>query len=301
MVLAYSCVVWLQAGILAKGWWVQLLLFGLSCYLMVELNNSNVLLRVRSRMIAATFIVLSTMLVTFFGQWKGGVCALSFIAALNVFFRSYQDREAVGHTYFAFCLIALASMFLVHMLLLVPILWLLMHTHLQSFSWSAWRASLLGLLTPYWLVVPWFVWQHDIGTFTRHFVPLAQIIATPVASQLDVMQMANVAFIVVLLLVSAIHFWTNRMDDKIRIRMLYGFLIVMSFFCIALVALLPQHYDPLLRILVVCASPVIAHFLTVSSSRFTNILFLVVVALCVVLTVINLYGPPTHITVWNYL
>ena len=264
-------------------------MLGLSSYLMVELSNSNALLRVRSRMVTSVFLALSCIFVSFFGDWRGGACVLSFIVALNIFFRAYQQQEAAGLSYFAFCFIALSSMSFVYMLLLVPLLWILMRTHLQMFSWSTWRASVLGLLTPYWIVAPWYVWHRDLETVVSHFLPSVQISIASGLSQLSLMQLLNVAFIVILLLVSAIHFWVNRIDEKIRIRLLYGFLTIMAFVCIGLTALLPQHYNPLLRILIVCASPVIAHFFTFSSSRFTNILFVTAVILCVLLTCINLY------------
>jgi hypothetical protein len=62
----------------------------------------------------------------------------------------------------------------------------------------------------------------------------------------------------------------------------------MSAVCLLLTALQPQHFDPLMRLAVVCASPLVAHFLTLSSTRITNIAFFVIAAVILAVTVVNL-------------
>ena len=55
------------------------------------------------------------------------------------------------------------------------------------------------------------------------------------------------------------------------------------------IALLPTYYDPMIRIALVCGSPIVAHFLTLTSTRITNIAFFVILAVCVAITVVNLW------------
>ena len=90
------------------------------------------------------------------------------------------------------------------------------------------------------------------------------------------------------MLTGAVNFWRRRIDEKIRIRQLYGLFAWLTAYCIVLVILQPQHYDPLMRIAVVCASPFVAHFLTLTSSRITNIAFFVIAGITLVVTVVNL-------------
>ena len=42
----YGILVWMAAGLFHEGWWIQFALFALSTYLIVELNNSNALIRI---------------------------------------------------------------------------------------------------------------------------------------------------------------------------------------------------------------------------------------------------------------
>jgi len=55
------------------------------------------------------------------------------------------------------------------------------------------------------------------------------------------------------------------------------------------IALQPQHFDILIGLVFVCASPLIAHLLTLTSTRFTNIAFFVILATCLIITTINLW------------
>ena len=42
----YALVCWLCCGLVQEGWWMQLGGFVLTTYLMIELNNSNALIRI---------------------------------------------------------------------------------------------------------------------------------------------------------------------------------------------------------------------------------------------------------------
>jgi len=88
-----------------------------------------------------------------------------------------------------------------------------------------------------------------------------------------------------------VHFWLHSFEDKIRIRLLYGFFTSMLLFCTLLLCLQPQHYKVLMPLLTVFASPLIAHFLTFTQSRLTNIVFIVVGVLTLALIVLNLWRP----------
>ncbi|MDR9825015.1 hypothetical protein RCJ22_05260, partial [Vibrio sp. FNV 38] len=69
VVVLYAIAVWLASGLLIpsvpitseglwKGAWVQFVCFFVSAYVLVELNNSNALIRIYSRTVSCSFIVL---------------------------------------------------------------------------------------------------------------------------------------------------------------------------------------------------------------------------------------------------
>ena len=97
------------------------------------------------------------------------------------------------------------------------------------------------------------------------------------------------AFLVILSAAGVIHFWSYSFEEKIRIRLIYGFLTSLLSFTLLFIVLQPQHYDALLRIAIVCASPLIAHVFTFTASRISNILFFVTAGLAVVIAAFSLW------------
>lgn len=285
----YSIVVWLLSGLLTHQWWMQLSCFFLSMYLMVELTNVNALLRVRSRMVSVTFITLNCMMCFLFGSLSGGLVQLFAITALLLLLSTYQAPQALGRLFYAFVMIGLASIFFVQILYFVPLLWLLMATQLQSLSWRGTIASLIGLLTPYWFFSLWFIYQWDFTPLANHFASLGDFV--PLPDDLSAIGQGHwqpFILLTVLTVTGIVHFWRNSIDEKIRIRLLYGLFSWMTLAVLLFVVLQPQHYDPLMRLAVITASPLIAHFLTFTSSKISNIAFFVIIAITLAITVFNI-------------
>ncbi len=271
--------------------WLPLPCLLLSAYLMVELSNGNALLRVRSRMVTTAFLVLNGTAGFFAGSIQAAVTQLMFIAALLVLFTTYQDRRSMGRVYYAFLFFGLASVAWVQTLWLVPLLWLLMATQLLALSWRTWLASLLGLLTPYWLMAPWLIFNRDVHPIVSHFTALASLPFPCDYSLIPIGQYAVYVFTLLLVVTGIIHFWHRSYEDKIRIRLLYGLFTTMSLVMLAALALQPQHYDVLMRLCFIFASPLIAHFLTLTSTRITNIAFWAIAAAALLITLFNLWMP----------
>ena len=122
----------------------------------------------------------------------------------------------------------------------------------------------------------------------NHFAPLIRI-APPVYSSFTTGQTGFFIFLTTLLAISISHFWLKSYEDKIRIRLLYGFFVAFSVFCLVWICLQPQLYSILLRILIVCASPLIAHFFVFTTSRKATITFIVTIVLAVFLTILNIF------------
>ena len=286
---AYGLVIWLLAGLVTPNWWPQLACFALSVYSMVEMNNSFALLRVRSRMVSVTFIAMTCAMSFLFGSLSGGLVQLFFIIALLLLLSTYQEPMSLGRIFYAFVFLGLSSVLSVQTLVLIPLLWLLMGTQLQSLTARGLMASLIGLATPWWFICLWFIFQRDFTPLTDHFAALTDF--TPLShayAQVTQGQWLVWVLTAALTLTGIVHFWRNSIDEKIRTRLLYGLFTWMSAVCLLLTALQPQHFDPLMRLAVVCASPLVAHFLTLSSTRITNIAFFVIAAVILAVTVVNL-------------
>ena len=285
----YGLGVWMASGLVSHGWWPQLACFVLSVYLMAEMNNAFSLLRVRSRMVSGVFIALMCTMTFTFASLECSLLQLLAIAALLLLLSTYQDKQALGRIYYSFLILGLASLTFVQVLWLVPLLWLLTGTQLQAQSWRGLLASLTGLATPYWFLCVWFIYQRDFTPLTDHFAGVGSF--APLHYDLAAIGLGRLlpfVLIAVLTVTGIVHFWRNSIDEKIRIRLLYGLFAWLTLAVLLVVALQPQHYDPLMRLAVITASPLIAHFLTLTSSKITNIAFFAIAAITLAVTIINL-------------
>lgn len=283
-----SLLVWLLAGLVSREWWAQLACFAATVYVMVELSNTNALLRVRSRMVSGVFMALSCTACFLFGSLTGAIVQLCMVLSLQLLFHTYQSPEAVGRIYYAFLFVGIASLFFPQLLFIVPLLWLLMATQLQAFGWRALTVSLLGLLTPAWLIVSWLIFRSDLTLVTGWLHQLATFPQPFAVSVLSLQQLAVWGFVVVLGVASIVHFLQRNYEDKTRVRLLYGFLTTLSMVFVIAILLLPGLYDPLMRLAIVCMSPLVAHFFTFTNTRITNIFFLLAVLGVAVLTAYSL-------------
>lgn len=287
--IAYAVVVWLLAGLVQDALWLQFACFALAALLMVELNNINALIRIYSRMVSCSFLAMSCMLCFLFPSISGAITAPLIIGSMVSLFAGYQDKLAAKPSYYAFLLIGLASLAFVQILFFVPLIWLLMAFLLQCFSWRTWIASILGLLTPYWFGSCWWAWQQDFTFVFNHFMALGDFARPLDFSLLTVPQIVSLAVVMLFAVIGIVHYLRKYHDDKIRIRLIYGVFIWTDLTTALFLVLQPQHYDCLMRMMVINTAPLIGHFLALTRTRWTNMAFYVIVAIVLITTGINLW------------
>lgn len=289
--ILYSVAVWLLAGLIQQGWWVQFGCFALSALMMMRLNSVNVLIRIYSRSISSSFILLSCAAVFLFPSVQGAILQSCFIASLLFFYNSYQDKEATGWTFYTFLLLGLGSTVNVHLLYFVPVYWLIMAIYIYSMSWRTFLASLLAVATPYWFMLAWLLLQGEESyrVASGHFAALASFQVPYDTPELTLPQTLFLGFVLVLGLTGALHFLRTSIHDKIRTRQLYHSFILLG--CAATLLLLsqPQHYDLGIRLLVTATSPLIGHFIALTHTRWTNIAFWAMLGVVLILTTYNLW------------
>ena len=291
-VALYALAVWYLAGLVEHQYYVQLACFTIGSYLMVELNNANALIRIFSRMISSAFVVLVAMSTFLFPSLRAALVTLCFISFYTILFHTYQDRQAPGLTFYAFFTLGIASVMFPQVVFFVPFVWLMMAFWLMAFSWRMWFASLLGLLAPYWFIVPWYLYQGLGHRLTAHVESLITFHPLPTIGTVGGIPLGILlAFAVVFTVgfIGIVHFLRNASKDKIRTRMLYYIFISMHLLTTVFIILQPQHFEALFGFLIVNASALFAHFVALTNTRFTNIAFFVITILVLALTGYNLW------------
>ncbi len=291
LTLVYALLVWVAGGLADNRlMWVPFGCMILSAYLMMELNNINVLIRIYSRMVSCSFLLLTAMAAMTFYDMQGSIVQLCMISFYMAVFQAYQDKEAPGWVFYAFFCLGLASLTFIQIVFFVPFLWIMQGRYLMAMSWRNFWAGIVGLITPYWFIGAYYVISNQTESLVKHFLAIADFQPLFVY-QKDEHLMVTLGFVVILGIIGSIHFLRNSFFDKIRTRMIYYMLMSMLFLAVVFIVLQPQHARVLLRIITISSSILIAHYIALTKTRLTNISFILIVILTLILTVYNLWIP----------
>ena len=284
----YAIVVWLSCGLVADLLWMQFACFVISSYLMVELNNSNALIRIYSRMVSCSFIMMVCMSTFLMKSASAMLLSIFVVMSFITAFLTYQDKSSMGRTFYSFLSLGLATLIEVRLLYFAPVMWIAMFFHLRSMTIRIFISSLFGLVCPYWFVSLYLIYMNDFTLAESHFTQLVKFGDIADFFQVPPSALVSICFVTILSVTGIIHYLRNRINDKTRTRMLYNTFILFNIATIVFLILQPQLYMPLLTILIVTGSPLIAHFIALTHTWITNISFKAIVITALALTIINI-------------
>ena len=288
LVLGYGLLAVLAAGLISKETWVSAACVFLATLFMAEFNNRFALIRIYSRMVSASFLVLTLMSPQLLSSKSACIAQLAFVGFYIIFFMAYQDRNAAGLMFYSFCIVGVVSMIWVQALYFVPLLWIMMATYNMAGSIKNIMGSVLGVMAPYWFVSPYYIYKENIVQQLQHFEALGHFEPLADFSAYTTEQLSTLIVITTLFTIGVFAFLRSSYLDKIRIRMTYNTLIIVGIAALVFLILQPQHYDMLIRILLVSTSVLIAHFFTLTHSKITNITFVTVATVIFCLTIYNI-------------
>ena len=288
MTVAYGLVISLAAGLLMENMWLNFALLIASTVMMAELNNSNALIRIYSRMVSCSFLVMTSMSLFLFRTINVAVVQITFITFLLFLLRTYQKPNATGLTFYAFCALGIGSIVFPQILLFLPMLWIVMAVCMQSFSPRVLLSSVFGIITPYWFVVAWLIYTDNIDWLGSHFLSVFQFSKPFFAAGVGLHEWLTFAFVLLCAIIGGVHFVLFSYQDRIRIRMIYELFITLNCITVIFAILQPQHFDFLLGMSIVLTAPLIGHWLALTHSRLSNIVSMVLAAIAFGLTLFNL-------------
>jgi len=286
--VAYGLLVSLAAGLITKALWLNFALLFASATMMVELNNSNALIRIYSRMVSCSFLVMTTMSLFLFQTINVAVVQITFIAFLLFLLRSYQEPNATGLTFYAFCALGIASIVFPQILLFLPPLWIVMAIYIQSFSPRTFMSSIIGVLAPYWFVAAWLIYTGRYAWLGTHLISILQFGTPLYLVDVKLHEWLTFAYVLSCALIGGIHFIMYSYQDRIRIRLIYEMFIVLDGITMLFALIQPQHFDCLLGMAIVLTAPIIGHWLALTSSKLSNIVSMLLAAAALALTIYNM-------------
>lgn len=286
---AYTLLTCLISGLFSEGIWAQLALTAIATLLMVELNNRNSLIRIYSRMVSCSFLVMTMMTPHKIESIDGCIVSMCFVAFYLALCNAYQDKKATGYVLWAFAAIGVASIVWIQILLFIPVLWVLTATNILAMSLRTFVTSILGVIMPYWFLSAYYIYIGDIMPIVDHIATIANFEPLFIYKNCSINDFLPLCFIILLAITGSIHFLRTSYKDKIRTRMIYEMFITMSVATIVLILLQPQHANIATHLLIISTAPLIGHFLALTSTKITNIASLAIMATALVITALNLW------------
>lgn len=288
LTVIYGVLVCLAGGLVTDGLWMQFALLIVSTMMMVELNNGNALIRIYSRMISCSYLVMTTMSAFLMRSLQVDIVQITLIAFLLLILKAYQNQSAVGWTFYAFMALGIGSIVFPQLLLFVPVLWVMMAVNIMCFSPRTFFSSILGIITPYWFFAAWLLYTDNISSLGSHFISALQFQEPFQLATVGLHQWLTYAFVVICAAIGSVHFFAYSYQDRIRIRLTYEMFIILNIICLTFAIVQPQHFDCLLGMSIVLTSTIIGHFLALTHSRLSNITFHILTLSALAITIFNL-------------
>ena len=254
--------------LLGHDTWFQMALLAISSY---------------SRMVSCSYIVMTTAANFLLSSTNVAWAQMGLIVFFIFLLHAYQDGRGAGWVFYAFAALSLASIPFVHVLYLVPLLWIILGTNILALSLRTFLASLLGLMVPYWFIGAYAIVFQHLDWLGAHFVALAHPGVVFDLTVLNDHQVLTFIFLMIIAALGSVHFLMFSYQDKIRTRMIYEMFITLSVCCLLLMLVFPALF-----LAIVVTAPLIGHFLALTHSRLSNIIFFVIIAAALLLTIYNL-------------
>ncbi len=239
-------------------------------YILGELNISQVMLRVNSRAISFTFAALFTAAISLHAFTPGTVVMICLLMSYFTLFSSYQIDDSATLTYITFLYLGISMLVYPKIGWMAPVYWLSAYM-LRAINLRSVFASILGLITPLWIVGSI---AYCMGRFDVFTTMLAQLIhfewggyATHTAAETMVVWLCFMVFL--------IGFGDLRLRlhlDKTRTRIILTQAGIHGFALYLLLLLQPTS----LHILLPAVMPVTAimggHYVANDSTSLSNII-----------------------------
>ena len=262
----------------------------LTTYIVMETNAQQHIIRIRTRMMSCVWLLLAASL-SFMHPLGEPLAAAAFLClGYHLLFRCYQKHRPQQDVFHAFLMLGLGSFFAPVMLLMAIPFFLYTAIFLRSLTRKAFWAGVLGIIVPYWCYGVWCFVTRDVEGLIARLTGMAhfEMPGIEAVESLPLVWQVSAAVVVLLSIVSIIHYLSTNYDDKIRVRMILYIYVSQTLLLTAYLVLQPAHYQTTMALLVASASPLIAHYFALSRSWLCTVFFFISILLTAGMATLNL-------------
>lgn len=257
----------------------------------METNTRQHIIRIRTRMMSCVWLILSASLSFMHPLGEPLVAATFLCISYMLLFRCYGKRRPQLTVFHAFVMLGLGSFCAPAMLLMVVPYFLYIAIFLRSLTHKAFWAGILGVVVPYWCYGVWCFAMGNMEDFTTRMADMVncEMPSLEAITSLPLVSKISAGVVALLGIVSILHYLNTNYDDKIRVRMILYIYVSQTLLLLALLALQPALYQTTMALLVASASPLIAHYVSLSKGIVNTIVFVVFLLLTAGMAALNLW------------
>ncbi len=242
-------------------------------YMIMEMCNVNVIIRVYTRSVSAFFVLL----VAAMGMLHQFTPALCGVAALSVAYalllRTDVAGNLVAHLFHTYVLLGVGMLFVPAYIVFAPMFYWYCIVYHRRLTVRAFLGGIIGLLLPFWVSVCVSTLCHDwtmaelwMQTFTDVRMPsLAAYAAIPAP------YVWAWGLVGTLALMGGGYYLTNSFHDKVRTRMLMYIFITQCAVIVLAVLAQPHWAQDMLLPLTLSAMPPIGHYFTLRRTAWGTV------------------------------
>jgi len=242
----------------------------LGIYIIGNLNVSQVLLRINSRVMSFIFAALMSSSLFLHAFHPGYVAMICFSLSYFSLFKAYHRDNSASLTYVSFLYLGICVIVFPKFIWMTPVYWLSIYL-LRAFNVKSLFASILGLVTPLWLVGSIAFCIDKMPEFTYL---LGQMVTFHWGgySLHTASQTMMIWFSFIIFMIGAIDVLLRNYLDKTRTRVLYYILMIHGAFFYLMLLLWPVHCNTLLPSVFVITSIMGGHYVANDESQISNII-----------------------------
>ena len=243
-----------------------LMVIAISLYVM-HLNTKYVLIRVRTSLPYVFTMLLLSFSKDMAFMTPAYLSIILFLFSVDQLFDAYQLPLASWQSFrISFCL-SLGSLLTPSLLIYIPMFWIGL-SMMRSMSFKAFLASLLGILTIYWLALIYCLSLDDINSaysgIEYAWNGLKEISVLEMG--LDDLLLLSVGVITILIII--VDNFANSYKDKIRTRTNISFLNIVGFLSIAIYLFLALHLQVCLMVTLTVSGLSLSHFYALADKKW---------------------------------
>ena len=207
----------------------------------------------------------------FFSLKSNSLAVFCLILAIYELFTSYHNPESKSKAFNIAFVLGIGSLLWIQILWYLPLFWWGMY-QLRSISGKTILASFIGVISVYWFLLGWSVWQQNITPFVEPFGELLDIKFSLVKNA-GWIEWTGIGYAALLTAIASFNILTHEYDDNLRTRQFLSFLIALSVWSAFLFFLYDHTSEEFMGMACVPSAILVSHYFTVNKGKVVNWIF----------------------------